>query len=921
MYRHAPSASCRALPLALAALIAACGGGGGGAPAEPPPGAPAAPTGFAAAVAGPASVALSWDPPAAALGGYELQRAAAASGPFALLASPGAGATAHEDAGLGAGQTYYYRLRALGSGGSSAWTAVVSATLPAAGAAPVAPGGLAVSAVSASSLLVDWIDQSDDETRFDVERAPAASGPFALVTSTGTDVQSFLDTGLAASTTYWYRVRAANGAGPSGYTAVVAATTLPPPPPPPGAPAVPTGVTARATGPDSVAVSWLAAADATLGLELERATTAAGPFALVAAIPAGATGRGDAGLVSGTTYHYRLRALGPGGASGWSTVVSATPTAAPPPPAPPPAAPLEFLAGALSDSAIELTWRPESGDETGFELERATALRGPFVALVTLERGATSHVDGGLPAGTRFWYRLRALSDAGPSDYTKVADATTFTAPPPAAPANLTVVQEIVSSAATLRLAWSDLASTETGYEVQRLTPDGVTWGAAITLGANATGWVDTSPLFASNTYRVRAVGPGGASAWVQGAGYNGPFLVGLLCPVTEGVTATATGDTSIQVGWTWNTCSSVAIDRAPATSGPWTELARRSNFIFPAPATGSLVDTGLSPGQTYYYRVRTLPLNSQWMGSAPSQIASATTTAAISAPGAPAVTILAATRVSLTWTDPNANETAYAVEIATAAAGPFEEVYRTAANVTSAGLEGFTPGTAYWVRIRAVGAGGLAATGAATAFTTQTVGLFRATGDASVMESTADSGNQAVNLSTFTNDVGCLFVAVPLLGPGGAVTVPLHNCFGSALRFDTAALAGRTILSARLRMYACGLAPGWDAAALHLVRALAGPWNPATVTFNTLPNVYVDGGATLGAPTTSAAREWDVTAIVRNWASGAWGQNGLYVEQYPVIDRVPTSPSGQDQTINYCSLDYTGGSPDFVPTLLVEYR
>lgn len=60
--------------------------------------------------------------------------------------------------------------------------------------------------------------------------------------------------------------------------------------------------------------------------------------------------------------------------------------------------------------------------------------------------------------------------------------------------------------------------------------------------------------------------------------------------------------------------------------------------------------------------------------------------------------------------------------------------------------------------------------------------------------------------------------------------------------------------------MYRCALAPGPVDDATYVVRALASSWNPATVTFNALPQLYATGAVGLEAPTAGGMRAWDVT-------------------------------------------------------------
>ncbi|ANN17163.1 beta-mannosidase [Amycolatopsis orientalis] len=92
---------------------------------------------------------------------------------------------------------------------------------------PSTPDTPAVSAVTATSATLTWTASTDNVgvTGYDVFRAPGASGgTFGLVGSTGTT--TYTDTGLTASTTYRYQVRARDAAGNvSAHSGVVTATT------------------------------------------------------------------------------------------------------------------------------------------------------------------------------------------------------------------------------------------------------------------------------------------------------------------------------------------------------------------------------------------------------------------------------------------------------------------------------------------------------------------------------------------------------------------------------------------------------------------------------------------------------------------------------------------------------------------------
>lgn len=94
---------------------------------------------------------------------------------------------------------------------------------------PAAPTGLTANAVSSSQINLTWADNSGNETGFEVDRSTDGVN-FAQIATTGANVTTYASTGLAASTTYWYRVRATNGAGDSGDSNIASATTPAPGP-------------------------------------------------------------------------------------------------------------------------------------------------------------------------------------------------------------------------------------------------------------------------------------------------------------------------------------------------------------------------------------------------------------------------------------------------------------------------------------------------------------------------------------------------------------------------------------------------------------------------------------------------------------------------------------------------------------------
>jgi regulation of enolase protein 1 (concanavalin A-like superfamily) len=83
--------------------------------------------------------------------------------------------------------------------------------------APAAPTNLVATATSSTTANITWSDIATNETGYRVERATGA-GAYSVIATLAANVTSYADSGLAASTTYNYKVSAFNatGAGTSG---------------------------------------------------------------------------------------------------------------------------------------------------------------------------------------------------------------------------------------------------------------------------------------------------------------------------------------------------------------------------------------------------------------------------------------------------------------------------------------------------------------------------------------------------------------------------------------------------------------------------------------------------------------------------------------------------------------------------------
>jgi FtsP/CotA-like multicopper oxidase with cupredoxin domain len=146
-------------------------------------------------------------------------------GSFNLLATLGqnngvGNIPAYLDYAVTAGSTYAYYAQAFNAGSVSAPSNTASTTLPPAPAAPsdffgttqVTNGG------TLARVNLIWTDNSNNETRFVVQRATDAGFTTGLFSSNrGSNTTGWANTGLPRGTTFYYRIRAENQFGVSAW--------------------------------------------------------------------------------------------------------------------------------------------------------------------------------------------------------------------------------------------------------------------------------------------------------------------------------------------------------------------------------------------------------------------------------------------------------------------------------------------------------------------------------------------------------------------------------------------------------------------------------------------------------------------------------------------------------------------------------
>jgi hypothetical protein len=460
---------------------------------------------------------------------------------------------------------------------------------------PSAPTGLSATASSSSAIGLSWTAVTPPPNctigSYSVYGGTTAN-PTTLIASglTGT---TYSNTGLAASTTYYYTVKAVDADGTSASSTQATATTSAAPSCT-AVPSAPTGLTATASSSSSIGLSWAAVTpptNCTISSYSLYGGTTANPTTLIAGGLTGTT-YSNIGLAASTTYYYFVKAVDSDGTSAASGQATATTSAA-------------------SSSGISLA----SIDAGGAAVSNSGGGDNSFVADEDYSTGGTTYSVPNtitIPA---------SVTNAAPAAVYQSArqGAVTYTIPGLTAGVSYTV-----------RLHFAELYFSASGQRVFNVSINGAAvlsnFDIYATAKANFTALVEQFAATANSSGQIVIAFTNGT---VDQPMINGLEVIGssanctTVTPAPTGVTATASSPTSIGLSWSAVTPpTGCAINGysvyGGTTANPTTLLA--------SGLTGTTYsNTGLSASTTYYYIVKALDSDG---ASAASAQATATTPA-----------------------------------------------------------------------------------------------------------------------------------------------------------------------------------------------------------------------------------------------------------------------------------------------------
>ncbi|NJM14697.1 MAG: carbohydrate-binding protein [Bacteroidales bacterium] len=348
-------------------------------------------------------------------------------------------------------------------------------------------------------------------------------------------------------------------------------------------PSAPSGLSATATSPSQINLSWTDNSGNEDGFMIERKTSSGGTYAEIATAAANANTYSSTGLAASTQYYYRVRSYNTAGNSAYSDEANATTqsgsacnwtfaaneggtvnisgtkdvrygangnyitktvtttigcnnTAFGSDPVPGvaktcevcetgstptvPTAPSGLSATATSSSQINLSWTDNSGNEDGFRIERKTGSGGTYAEIATAAANANTYSSTGLAASTQYYYRVRSYNTAGNSSYSNEANATT-----PAGPSEVTVVSKTSASSDDAEETVSSGAMSLNSDDLDIRSSDlmGMRFQLNVPQGSTITsaniGFVSKESASGTNTFTFKAQASDNAGAFTATSG------------------------------------------------------------------------------------------------------------------------------------------------------------------------------------------------------------------------------------------------------------------------------------------------------------------------------------------------------------------------------------------------------------------
>lgn len=432
---------------------------------------------------------------------------------------------------------------------------------------------------------------------------------------------------------------------------------------------------AKSAGYNSIALSWNVLEGAK-SYEVWCATSKNGKYSKRLTVDGSDTSCIDSGRNFNKTYYYKLRAVNSDGIyTEFSNIASAKAL---------PAQPQNVKAVRYSYSSIKVSWSKVAG-ASGYTIYRATSKNGTYTAYKRIKSGSTlSWTNTSVTTGKTYYYKVRAYRNSGKTrvygPYSEVVSGRAYLS----APSTLTLKK----SSYYVNVTWSSVKGA-TGYRVYRATDPEGEYKLLGTTGSGKRSFKNTSVVpGVTYYYKIAATRSGSEGATTA---------VKSMTPVMSkpsSFKASSASYNSIALSWGGvSGATGYVIYRSNSADGDFEEIGRTT--------AKSYKDTGLTLGNTYYYKVAAYRTSSGLTGIGTSS-AAVSAKPALSAPAISSVKKQSSTALTVSWKQVSGAD-GYYVYRSTSANGTYSQLGKVeGGDSISFTDDGRTVNKTYYYKVRA---------------------------------------------------------------------------------------------------------------------------------------------------------------------------------------------------------------------------
>ncbi len=664
------------------------------------------------------TLTLSWNASSGA-NSYDLQVATDNTFSGVAVSNTGIGGTSQQVSGLSGGTTYYWRVQAVNSVGTSSWSSVWSFTTQSGAVPPSTPVLVSPSNGSTgepTSIVLGW-NAASNATKYWLQVATDQAFSSIVygdstITSTSEQVNY-----LSASTNYYWRVMAMNQAGASGWSSIWSFTTASAQVVPPSTPTLVSPANGASGQSTTLELSWDSVSN-TGHYNIQVATDQSFSNIVFSNYTTVGTSVQVSGLSLNTVYYWHVSASNTGGQSSWSGTWDFTTASTSLPPAPQLLSPAN-RADEQPDSTV-FVWSSSPG-ASGYDLQ--VALSNTFSSYLVDDSSLTdtSIYVTTLTPGNEYYWRVAARSSAGTGSWSSTWSLTTSSQiVAPYVPELVSPPNGSASMPTTDTLTWTPSRGAD-NYRLQVSLSSAFAPFVVNDSEVSGSSYVLTGLSMGATYYwRLEAVNSSGVSGWSS----PWAFATGAP-PVTPTLLSPGNGAVHQPVNDTlrWSTSNDAVFYQVAFSTYPSLD----SDVVQDSTASANyLAVNSLNSGTYYYWKVRAgdsfgiSGWSSKWKFTTLTP-ATVPSTPVLVSPSNGATN--QPTVETLSWKT-SENGQAYRAEISTTASFATSVVMDTTLRATSVSTTSLPSGVTYWWRVEAIDSAGASQWSAVWSFTTSGVQL-----------------------------------------------------------------------------------------------------------------------------------------------------------------------------------------------------